>query len=743
MAPFQRLDDMATAAISRLTTGLAPILMMVALALVSLTLMGDATKDSARFGQLYWWLLAANALGLLVLSALIVWNLLRLVQQVRAGRAGARLTARLVIVFAILAVTPVVVVYHFSLKFLHEGIDSWFDVRIEQALEDAIELGRTALGIRMREDLKKTQLLAGDLNDLNGESAAFLLDDARRLNRASELTLIGPAGQILATSSEEPTSVVPNRPSETILMQARLSESYIGLDPISEKGLFVRVVVALRPAPGRVDFSVLQALFPVPEKMNRLAGSIENAYAKYRELAYLRTPLKASFTLILSLVLVMTLLTALWAAFYGARRVVAPLRRLAARTRSVAEGDLETQLIHTGNDEIGFLLESFNDMTRRLKIARDETRTSQREVESQRAYLEAVLTRLSSGVMTLDEQNRVFTCNEAAAQILGLKLAAIISRSLEELRTDSPALTSFVDAANDIIHNNEIGPEVTLERAGETRILSMSGTPLLGDAGHVLVFDDISALVRAQRESAWSEVARRLAHEIKNPLTPIQLSAERVRHKYLESMSGKDYETLDRLTRTIVQQVEAMKTMVDAFSDYARSPKIKPRRTALNNLVNDVCELYGSEADGPRLGIQFAPDLRDIDADPDQLRQILHNLIKNAFEASKDTSILVITRNSPETSMVELEIRDDGPGFPEALVGRIFEPYVTSKAKGSGLGLAIVRKIVEEHGGTVHASNAAEGGARVVIALPPSAASTPLLTDPIPATIRPTEHNEA
>jgi nitrogen fixation/metabolism regulation signal transduction histidine kinase len=732
MAPFQPLDDMAIAALTRLTTGLAPILLMVALALISLTLMGEATKDSTRFGELYSWLLAINALGLLILSALILWNLLRLIQQVRTRRAGARLTARLVIVFAILAVTPVVVVYHFSLRFLHEGIDSWFDVRIEQALEDAIELGRTALGIRMREHLKQTQLLASDLNELGNASMALALDDARRLNGASEMTLIGPAGQIVATSSEEPTSIVPNRPSETILMQARQSQSYIGLDPIAEGGLYIRVAVALPPRPDRLDFNVLQALFPVPEKMNTLADSVENAYATYRELAYLRTPLKASFTLILSLVLVTTLLTALWAAFYGARRMVAPLRRLAQATRSVAQGDLETQLVHTANDEIDFLLESFNNMTRRLKIARDETRSSQREVESQRAYLEAVLTRLSSGVMTLDKQQCVFTCNEAAAQILGFKVDAIISRSLEDLAAQSPALASFVHAANGIIRNSDVRPEVVIDGGGETRILSMSGTPLLADAGHVLVFDDISALVRAQRESAWSEVARRLAHEIKNPLTPIQLSAERVRHKYLDSMTGKDYETLDRLTRTIVQQVEAMKTMVDAFSDYARSPAIKPRRIALNNLVNDVCELYRSGADRHRLSIMLDDKLADVDADPDQFRQILHNLIKNALEASHDTAIVVITRNLADTSTLELEIRDDGPGFPEALIARIFEPYVTSKMKGSGLGLAIVRKIVEEHGGTVLASNSQQGGARVVISLPASAQSTPVLTNPIP-----------
>jgi PAS domain S-box-containing protein len=704
---------------------------MVILALVSLTFMGEATKDSARFGELYSWLLAANALGLLILCGLIAWNLLRLVKQVREGRAGARLTARLVIVFAILAVTPVVVVYHFSLKFLHEGIDSWFDVRIEQALEDAIELGRTAVGIRMREHLKQTQLLANDLNETDDIGLGLTLDNARRLNGASELTLIGSSGQIIALSSENPTSVVPNRPSDTALMQARQSQSYIELDPVGDEGLFIRVIVALPPAPGETDSHVLQALFAAPEKMNTLADSVENAYATYRELAYLRTPLKTSFTLILSMVLVMTLLTALWAAFYGARRMVAPLRNLAAGTRSVAQGDLETQLTHTGSDEIGFLLESFNDMTRGLKVARDETRASQLEVEAQRAYLQAVLARLSTGVVTLDGQHRVFTCNEAAAQILGLKHEEMIARSLEDLATASPALLPFSEAASEVIRTPDVRPEVILEHSRETRILTISGTTLPTDAGHVLVFDDITALVRAQRESAWSEVARRLAHEIKNPLTPIQLSAERVRHKYLDSMTGKDRETLDRLTRTIVQQVEAMKTMVDAFSDYARSPATKPRRIALNDLVSDVCELYGSAADGQRLSMKLDKDLAEIDADPDQMRQILHNLIKNALEASANTEITVITRNTMATSMVELEVLDSGPGFPQPLLARIFEPYVTSKTKGSGLGLAIVRKIVEEHGGTVHADNPAGGGARVIIALPFSSESVPILANPI------------
>ena len=710
---------MAARALSRLASGLGPILGLVVLLLVSLTLMGEATQDSERFGELYWWLLAANALGLVALCGLIVFNLVRLVQQVRGGQAGARLTARLVIVFAILAVTPVVVVYHFSLKFLHEGIDSWFDVRVEQALEDAIELGRTALGIRMREHLKQTELLASELSEVEGIAAATAVDNARRLSNASEVTLIGPSGQILATSSDEPTTVVPDRPSETTLLQVKQTESYIGLDPIGDKGLHIRVVVALPGVVGGAEGPLLQALYPVPEKMNTLADSVEVAYARYRELAYLRTPLKASFTLTLSLVLLLTLLTALWAAFYSARRMVAPLRGLAAGTRAVAEGDLEIQVTRTGKDEIGFLLESFNDMTRRLKRARDETRASQREVEAQRAYLEAVLARLSTGVITLDEGDRVFTCNAAAEQILGVPREALIGRALADADDAAPALAPFVQAAGEVLASDEARREVNVDHGQGQRILTLTGAPLHAASGHVLVFDDITALVQAQREAAWSEVARRLAHEIKNPLTPIQLSAERVRHKYLGAMEGAERDTLDRLTRTIVHQVEALKNMVNAFSEYARSPVMQPRRLSVNELVRDVAELYqGGSQTLTRLHTRLAEDLPRVDADPDRLRQILHNLIKNALESAPESRVMITTRAAAAEPAIELEVSDNGPGFPPDLVARIFEPYVTSKARGSGLGLAIVKKIAEEHGGRVHAGNAEGGGARVTVVLP-------------------------
>ena len=715
------MENMATATLRQTIRSIAPILALVGMLLVSLFLMGRATEGSARFGELFSGLLIANAFGLLVLLALTSMAVIGLVRQVRARRAGARLTARLVLLISLVAVTPVAVVYYFSLKFLHQGIDSWFDVRIENALEDAIELGRTALGVRMREHLKQTELLAGELADVDDEAATSALDDARRLSGAFELTLIGVRGQIISSSNEDPAVVVPHRAEEAVLLQARQGQSYIGLDPVADQGLFIRVVVPIGGARAATDARVLQALFRVAEKMEALADSVESSHAKYRELAFLRRPLKASFTLTLSLALALTVLAAIWASLLSARRVVAPLRELAEGTRAVADGDLETRVGPSGHDEIGFLLTSFNEMTRRLRIARDETRFSQRELEAQRAYLAAVLSRLSNGVMTLDAQGNVFTMNAAAEQILGIDESVLVSRPLTHLATLDPSLAELSQAAMRVLRGEESRHDVQVERSIGARTVSLRGAALASNDGHVLVFDDITAVVEAQRDAAWSEVARRLAHEIKNPLTPIQLSAERLRHKYLQRMHGKDEETFDRLTRTIVHQVEALKGMVDAFSDYARAPALTLRPTSLNALVEDVCELYRSSDEAVGLRLTLSDELPMVEVDADRIRQILHNLIKNAQEASPDATVEVATFVDAE-QMVSLQIRDSGPGFPEHLMPRIFEPYVTSKRRGSGLGLAIVKRIVEEHGGNVQARNCEHRGAEIRIRLPAMAA---------------------
>ncbi len=717
----------------KFTTGIGPILGLVALLLVSLKLMSDATENSTRFGELYSVLLLINALGLVTLGGLVGWNLIRLIGQVRSRRAGAGLTVRMVAMFVILAVTPVLVVYYFSLQFLHRGIDSWFDVRIERALDDALELSRTSLESRMRELLKQSQLMAGEISAVDAERLPGALEDARRLSGAAELSVIGPKGRIIASSNIDPTAIVPASPSDSIMVQLRQSGNYIGLDPIGDTGLHVRVVVTLPEDVPTQEPRIMQALFPVTERMSALADSVQSTYAKYQELAYLRNPLKISFTLTLSLVLLLSLLAAVWAAFYSARRMVAPLRDLVQGTRAVADGDYETQLPRSGKNEVGFLVESFNQMTRRLRNARDETRRSQIQLEEQRAYLEAVLSRLSTGVITLDPERRFVTVNHAAQQILGVDLHSrlgeeleIVAESHRHLRPFTESITMHLHDADSDENLAEWREQLILFGASGRQVLMCSGAPLPvvdgRDHGHVLVFDDITTLIEAQRSAAWSEVARRLAHEIRNPLTPIQLSAERLRHKYLRKMSKTDAEGLDRLTRTIVQQVEAMKEMVNTFSDYARTPRMVPEPVDVNELISDVIELYrGDEAAQP-VELKLS-ELPPVHADPDRLRQILHNLIKNAIEANEGVaspSVIIETTCVRETSRsyIEVRVRDRGPGFHSDVAEKVFEPYVTTKPKGNGLGLAIVKRIVEEHGGVVWAENHKSGGAEVVIQLP-------------------------
>jgi nitrogen fixation/metabolism regulation signal transduction histidine kinase len=716
-----------------LLSGIVPMVMLFALLLVSLYLLSIATQNTADFGRLYSSLLLVNAAGLVLMVGLIGANLYRLLRQHRAQVAGARLTLRLVIVFVVLAVAPVTVVYYFSLQFLHGGIDSWFDVRIEQALEDALELGRGSLDVRIRDSLRQTQAMSTELEDVPDALAALSLNELRARSGAAELTLMAFNGRVIASSSAEPITIVPSRPSEAILLQLRQGRTYAGLDPIGDTGLHVRAVVPVTPGTYASEPRILQALFPVAERLNILTGSVQAAYSEYKELAYLRAPLKYSFTLTLSLVLLLSLLGAVWGAFFSARRLVAPVRELAEGTRAVAAGDYGKRLPLSGDDELGFLVQSFNDMTRKIALARDEARSSQAQAESQRAYLEAVLGRLSSGVLALDMDQVLRTANTAAGQILGVDLAARIGIALRAIGDEQPALNAFI--AGITAHLTAEGPEwreeIVLLGASGRQVLMCRGTALPGSgerpAGYVIVFDDVTALIQAQRDAAWGEVARRLAHEIKNPLTPIQLSAERLRRKYLKTMDAKTAEVLDRSTHTIVQQVEAMKEMVKAFAEYARAPQLRLTAVDLNRLINEVLDLYRGGEPALDLQVQLDADVPVIEADPGRLRQLLHNVVKNALEAMAGCPKrrLCVTTRMPEEGephAVELRVRDHGPGFPEELLGGLFEPYVTTKPRGTGLGLAIVKKIVEEHGGTIWAENA-RGGACIVIRLPLEAAA--------------------
>ncbi|MCL5669196.1 MAG: ATP-binding protein, partial [Gammaproteobacteria bacterium] len=402
---------------------------------------------------------------------------------------------------------------------------------------------------------------------------------------------------------------------------------------------------------------------------------------------------------------------------------------LAEGTRAVAAGDYTLRLPLQSKDELGFLVVSFNDMTQKIEQARDALNLSQQRAEGQRAYLQALLQHLSSGVLTLDHQQRLRTANATASELLGATLDAHAGTPLDAIAERHPHLGAFIATLRHHLAEpaGEWREEVILEGPGARKIRLCRGTALPAtesEGDYLIVFDDVTALIQAQRDAAWGEVARRLAHEFKNPLTPIQLSAERLRHKYLKTLDAREGELLDRLTHTIVQQVEVMKDMVNAFADYARNPQLQTRPLDVNRLINEVLDLYRGQRSSAQFQTQLEDSLPPVEADAGRLRQLLHNLIKNALEATPDSRArITLSTHSVPPDFVEISVRDYGPGIPREIMAQIFEPYVTTKPRGTGLGLAIVKKIAEEHGGALSAENPPDGGARLVLRLPVSAAA--------------------
>ena len=710
-------------------TDYLPAAILFVLMLGSLSLMSDATQDNERFHELYSTLLAINVLILILLLWLIMVNMVKLVRQHRRRIIGSRLAARLVVVFVVLTLAPVSAVYYFSIQFLSQGIDKWFDVRVDQALDNALDLSRSALDLRMREYKKDTESLAHQLLDVDEAMVAFALSDYRADSDAIELTLLTLSGKFIASDSVDTTAIIPDRPDDAIIVGLRRGRSYIGLDPIGERGLHIRVVVPLISSDPRRDKYMLQALYPVEARLNDLAASVQEAYAHYQEVVFLRDPLKNSFLLTLSLVLLLTLLAAVWAAFISAQRLVAPISVLASGTQAVAQGDYTMQLpLPDSRDELQSLVQSFNDMTRKIAYARDAADHSQMQAENERAYLQGILESLTSGVLTLDRFHVLRKINPTAIRILGADLSELLDRRMEAMADSYPHLENVVNMLKPhLAGNSEWREEVTVLGPAGRQVLMFRGKVLTGSGGaqtgYVVVFDDVTALIQVERDAAWGEVARRMAHEIKNPLTPIQLSAERLRHKYLPDMDPDKAEVLDRATHTIIQQVQAMKEMVQVFSEYARMPKMNLEPLDLNALIDEVLDLYRGTDFDVQFSLSLDHELPEISADGDRLRQLLHNLIRNALDATHSSEVSVVALKTQLIqdvvhSYVELRVEDTGTGIPEHMIQNLFEPYVTTKPKGSGLGLAIVKKIVEEHGGLVWAENRVQQGACIVIRLP-------------------------
>ena len=714
---------MADPAVKRRRLDLFVTGMLVVLLMAALHMMSGAVQRSEVLDPWFMPLLGFTVLGLVVLVGLVGWNLWQLLREYRRQAAGARLNLRLVVLFVVLALAPVSIVYIYSLQFLSKGIDGWFDVQVDSAMEDALALSRVSLDLHKREMLRLTRNLLGALDDASPAALKQAVGGLRDASGAFEVDIFTRKGRLLALSHQNPEVLTPSPPTAHMLKQVKAGHDFVSLVPVKDGRMVVRVM-AVDPR-GR-DLA-MQAIYPVPDELSRLTGRVQDAYEAYRERAYLRGSIKFSFALTLSLVMLLGLFAAAWAAFYTSRRLVRPIKQISEATRAVAAGRYDVRVpLPRVQDELAFLVDSFNQMTRRLAQARNLAEASRRELAAQHKYLETVLGAISSGVIALDRSGLIRTANPASEEILRVPLADLEGRNLAELAQLDPELAPFVERLREALDGDrrEGKVEIVLHRQGGRQVLLCQYSRLQleegGEEGHVLVFDDVTELVQAQRDAAWGEVARRLAHEIKNPLTPIQLAAERLRRRYLPQMTPEQADVLERATKTIVQQVEALKAMVNEFSDYARPGRLEPRPLVIDDFVAEVLELYA----GAGHGVHFEPGAPGavVEGDPLRLRQVLHNLVKNAQESGgeRPARVWVATRVLERNGRrwVELRVEDDGSGFELEDIDQVFEPYVTSKHKGTGLGLAIVKRIVGEHGGNIRAENRPQGGARVSLLLP-------------------------
>ncbi|MDQ3188992.1 MAG: ATP-binding protein [Pseudomonadota bacterium] len=734
---------------------------------VLLFLLASASSNTAFFERNYPLLLGINGVIAALLFVLVLALIRRLVKRLHAKQFGARMMMRFTIAFALMGVVPGVLIYIVSTQFLSRSIESWFDVRVDRALDSGLTLGRAALD-NLKEDVSaKARSWALELSDVPESSQISLLNRLREQGGIQDALLVSSSGQLIGASGSQLLELIPEVPSAAELRQARtrlivaMIEGEAGaLEP--RYGLRARVIVAI-PAPGpartassprtavlrddakggqsatfgsmvaRNETRLLQLIQPVPSSIAANAEALQNGYREYQELSLARQGLQTIYGLTLTLTLLLSIFAAIASSVLLASSMTAPLLQVAEGTKAVAEGDYRQVREFPGNDELNLLTQSFNAMTRQLTEARDQVETKQREVENAKTYLERVLANLSAGVIVLNHDFHLVTANHGASRILGHQLMQQTDRPLAgiDAALASALGLAFADHALSASPKDSWQQQVEVKRApvsavtavpsdqaagGEPLMLLARGSrlPLDDGLGYVVVFDDITQIISAQRALAWGEVARRLAHEIKNPLTPIQLAAERLQMKLITKLSVLDADVLKRGTSIIVSQVTAMKRMVDDFRDYARVPPARLSPIALNTLVEEVAALYGVEVGTGAIELALRPGLPLIEGDATQLRQVIHNLLVNAQDALADrkdaricvrTELVEIEEANTNARAVRLAVEDNGPGFPTNILRRAFEPYVTSKASGTGLGLAMVKKIVDEHGARIEVIN--------------------------------------
>jgi nitrogen fixation/metabolism regulation signal transduction histidine kinase len=744
-------------------TWFVSLVAMTGVALVLAFVLSLATRGGVFYEQHFVWLFWVNAAVAALLLLVLASAAIRLAVRLRRGKFGTRLLIKLAAIFALVGLLPGLLIYTVSYQFVSRSIEAWFDVRVAGALDAGLGLGRSTLEALSTDVATKTQLAAERLADSRGSTLPLALERLREQMAAREVSVVSASGQVLATAGGTAGAIAPERPSAALLRQARSAGIGAQVESLDEESLAPTAlstprVRALVPLPNNEislrsgEEQFLMVTVPLSRTLAANALAVQAAYSEYQQRALARDGLRRMYIGTLTLALVLAVFGAVLLSLLLGIQLVKPLLLLADGVRQVAAGDLTAKPVFASKDELGGLTRSFADMTQQLADARSAVQRGVSQLEGARTRLQTILDNLTAGVILFDGEGRIDGVNPGATRILRLPLSAWRGQKL----ADRPELQDFSRLVEQRFELLATSPEAgerehwqdALERRSgpELQTLVLRGAMLPGNA-RLLVFDDITEVVSAQRSQAWAEVARRLAHEIKNPLTPIQLSAERLQHKLEPKLAGTDHALLVRSVATIVSQVQAMQQLVNEFRDYARLPAARMQPLQLNTLVTEVLALYGDAHDHGHLGTQLANPLPPIQGDPTQLRQVIHNLVQNALDAVSDRAA---GRVEVQTSAalgedgrlraVRLTVRDNGPGFAEHVLKRAFEPYVTTKTKGTGLGLAVVKKIADEHRARLRVANVHEGddadgpvtGARVSLSFSDFAPG-PLPAEPDPA----------
>jgi len=695
------------------------LIFLVALAAALVYSLTLATNSGSPLSEYFWWLIAAGGLIVTILLAMLLrygWLLLR---HNRHNMLGSRLTRRLALMFTLIAVLPGLFLFGVSAQFISYSINSWFGNDTAQALESSLTLSKSALDNTIDNTIEQAAALQVEIISRTsmGGTAAEALRLSGETARFSQVGLYNPADGTTELISN-PAALPPPPAEKEVAEELQRHGSSRSVTNINGK-LYAQGWLALPAAQEKG-----KALFfrrPIPDNVARDAELIENARSKYAELTYAKQGLQTFFLITLLAAALLSIMLALVIALYFARRFIEPILSLAEGAKAVAQGDFSQPRPVYRNDELGQLTRLFNHMTEQLAIAREAEELNRIRQEAARHYLETVLESLTAGVITLDETGRLKTLNRSAENILGLPLSELSGSNWHDWPQSVPQYLLLTELFQTILATEHTGKPVQTAYTGgdEARILLAKATPLPADngGGTVLVFDDITLLVRAQKEAAWGEVAKRLAHEIRNPLTPIQLSAERLAWKLQDKLGEQDAQILARSTDTIIKQVAAMKEMVEAFRNYARAPSLKLEKQDLNKIIEEVLLLY--EAGACTFDAVFSNIPAVMYADTTAMRQVLHNIFKNAAEAAEEAAQPEVHIHTDNTDgQITLTVANNGKSFGKDMLANAFEPYVTDKPTGTGLGLPVVKKIVEEHGGRIALSNPAEGGASVKITLP-------------------------